>query len=181
MTKPALSPEQKKVLRGKHPLYSKLSGDVVWCIFEELGYSAEACERAMDDFFAAMQQTLLVMQHMEVGEASAFVLHAAPVPTVPPAQASAAPQLATTDSGEPALSAVMGASPCPLCAPLVGLSVSNANPAWPQYLPPFAVGCLCQCMVSANRALAAAPVAELPPPPNCGLVCPLLEGQLTGE
>lgn len=70
-----LSPERKKFLRSRHPLYTRLSGDVVWGLFEESGYSAEACEKAMDAFIAGMYAVLSVMDQLEANEATYLVVH----------------------------------------------------------------------------------------------------------
>lgn len=61
-------------LRGRHPLYARLSGDVVWVLFEDLGLDAEACGRAMDEFIAQMGRVLEAMDCLDRGEARSFVL-----------------------------------------------------------------------------------------------------------
>lgn len=71
----SLSSDDKKNLRGRHPLYSRLSGDVVWGFFEEQGYDAEACGQAMDDFIARMHEILAAMDALEKNTASCFSLH----------------------------------------------------------------------------------------------------------
>lgn len=73
--KPALSPACKKDLRSRHPLYARLSGDVVWGIFEENGYDEAACGTAMDDFFARMNDILQSMNALEKNKARCFTLH----------------------------------------------------------------------------------------------------------
>lgn len=67
-----LSSERKKALRNSHPLYSRLSGEVVWGIFEELGYDTERCGREMDAFLAGMEEVLMVMDRVE-SDAAAYV------------------------------------------------------------------------------------------------------------
>lgn len=69
----ALSSEESRALRSRHPLYTRLSGDVIWGLFEESGLDEEACGRAMDDFIADMMEILPVMDRLERGEAEYFV------------------------------------------------------------------------------------------------------------
>lgn len=60
-----LTPERKKVLRNKHPLYSRLSGEVVWGLYEEQGFDAHDCGKAMDAFIEAMHATVATMDRLE--------------------------------------------------------------------------------------------------------------------
>ncbi len=72
--KEELSSEEKKALRNRHPLYTRLSGDVVWALFEDLGYDPERCGEAMDAFIAEMHHTLAVMRRLETDAAAYLVL-----------------------------------------------------------------------------------------------------------
>ncbi len=69
-----LAPEVKKRLRAEHPLYTRLSGDVVWALLEEAGLDPEHCEVMMDEVLAAMNQTLKAMAAVEQGSALALRL-----------------------------------------------------------------------------------------------------------
>lgn len=69
----ALSSEESRALRSRHPLYTRLSGDVIWGLFEESGLDAEACGKAMDDFIADMMEILPAMDRLERQEAEYFV------------------------------------------------------------------------------------------------------------
>lgn len=74
----ALSSEESKELRNRHPLYARLSGDVVWALFEELGYDDEQCGRAMDAVIAQMHHVLAVMRRLESDPTAHFVLRGDP-------------------------------------------------------------------------------------------------------
>lgn len=69
-----LSTERRQALRAGHPLYARLSGDVVWGLYEELGYSAEACGQAMDAFIDQMHEVLAVMDTLETTQAPGLSL-----------------------------------------------------------------------------------------------------------
>ncbi len=72
--KNTISAERGKELRGRHPLYSRLSGEVVWGLYEELGYSVEDCGKAMDVFLEQMCEILLVMDALEAKSEGCFIL-----------------------------------------------------------------------------------------------------------
>lgn len=78
MSENALDSTQSRQLRNQHPLYTKLSGDVVWLLYEERGYDAKACEQAMDAFIATMHSTLAVMHSIESGAAHHFIVQGKP-------------------------------------------------------------------------------------------------------
>ena len=67
-----LSSDEKRLLRSRHPLYTKLSGDVIWELFEENGYDADTCGKAMDNFIEDMYAVLSVMDNLENGHGSCF-------------------------------------------------------------------------------------------------------------
>lgn len=60
-----LSSRRKQALRGSHPLYRRLSGDVIWALYEEQGFTQEECGIAMDAFIAQMHAVLAVMARIE--------------------------------------------------------------------------------------------------------------------
>lgn len=60
-----LSSRRKQSLRGSHPLYRRLSGDVIWALYEEQGFTQEECGIAMDAFIAQMHNVLAVMARIE--------------------------------------------------------------------------------------------------------------------
>lgn len=78
MTHTKLDPAQSKQLRNQHPLYQKLSGDVIWVLYEERGFDAEACGKAMDEFIATMHSTVAVMQALDNGTAQHFAVQGEP-------------------------------------------------------------------------------------------------------
>lgn len=77
MTNTTPDAAQSKILRNQHPLYQKLSGDVIWVLYEERGFDAEACGKALDDFIDTMHRTVAVMQALESGIAKHFVVQGA--------------------------------------------------------------------------------------------------------
>lgn len=87
MNEKGLSSERGRELRRRHPLFSRLSGDVIWALYEDLGYDAEACGRAMDDFIARMHTVLEAVDRLEKGEARYFALE-----NIPPGCVAALPR-----------------------------------------------------------------------------------------
>lgn len=142
------SPERKKFLRSQHHLYTRLSGDVVWGLFEESGYNAQACEQAMDTFIAGMYAVLSVMDQLEANKAAYLVLQG-------------------------------DGNVCEACRPLLGKGISRDDPAWWRFVPPFAVGCAVKCAALTKAAIQkdnyATVSSQTVSPPQCPLVCPLLD------
>lgn len=60
-------------LRGLHPLYGTLSGDVLWELFLELGFAEEECGNLLDGCVAEMQQVISVMRQLETDKAAGYV------------------------------------------------------------------------------------------------------------
>lgn len=143
----SLSPERKKFLRGRHPLFKRLSGDVIWGLYEELGYDDDACGTAMDDFFVEMTEVLTAMDCLERNAGACFTVTA---DTVPCAQCQAVfGAVFTTSAPDWRHFLPPFAVGCQLrCTPL----------------PP-------EHDTAAEDAPRAAPANA---PPQCGLLCPLL-------
>ncbi len=74
-----LSAGESRELRNRHPLYARLSGDVIWALFEELGYDDEQCGQALDAAIAQMHHVLAVMRRLENDPTAYFVLRGDPV------------------------------------------------------------------------------------------------------
>lgn len=65
--------EVARRLRNLHPLYTKLSGAVLWELFLELGYSEEQCGQLLDHHINTMFDVVSVMHGLETGEAVGYV------------------------------------------------------------------------------------------------------------
>lgn len=60
-------------LRNLHPLYTTVSGAVLWELFLELGYCDEECGSLLDSHVGAMHNILDIMLALESGEAVGYV------------------------------------------------------------------------------------------------------------
>ena len=111
-TIPALTPQQHKALRNRHPLYKRLSGEGVWVFLEELGLDEGQCERFMDAFFFQMDQILSRMAALD-----------------------AHPHWQGRIAGRPE-------DCCPACAARIGRYVRSEDVAGARaLLPPYGIGC----------------------------------------
>lgn len=72
----ARTEEEREVarrLRSQHPLYTKLSGAVLWELFLELGYAEEECGDLLDAHVDVMFDVVSVMRSLESDEAVGYV------------------------------------------------------------------------------------------------------------
>lgn len=109
-----LSPQRHKELRGRHPLYSRLSGEAIWVFLEDLELTPEQCDAFMAAFFRQMDQVLAVMDIMDENPHA----HAA----------------ITCDS-------YPQEHVCSACRQHCGQAFSSEQSEWMQSLPPFGIGC----------------------------------------
>ena len=112
MTTP-LSPQRHKDLRGRHPLYGRLSGEAIWVFMEDLSLSPEQCDAFMAAFFHQMDELLVVMDAMEKQ------------PDMPV-------RIIGGEAGMPL---------CPACQQHCGRVLAARSPQWTRHLPPFGIGC----------------------------------------
>ncbi|MDD6181595.1 MAG: hypothetical protein ACI33N_06475 [Desulfovibrionaceae bacterium] len=150
-----LSAERGRALRARHPLYARLNGEVVWMLYEELGWDAGQCGRYMDRFLADMQAALAVMDAVEQAPQRRFRIAGR---TLPDGREECCPG-------------------CP-CRQLLGREIHGRMPDWLSLLPPFAVGCHLRAVLvadgndSGQSRIMPAP-AEILPCPAFPLLCPL--------
>lgn len=144
--------EDKELLQ-QHPLFKKLSGQIVWYMFEERGTPQED----IDAFFI----------HLEVCKVEALDVMRR--------------LLESVDDEEPAWLRVEvrpgteDAPPCPRCLAVKGLLLPANHPRLLEYLPPYSVGCRARGHVLSARDAAemgGEQSPELPPPPGHLLHCP---------
>ena len=109
-----LSPQRHKELRGRHPLYSRLSGEAIWVFLEDMGLTPEQCDAFMAAFFRQMDQVLAVMDIMDENPH----VHAA----------------ITCGKYSPE-------HVCSACRQRCEKVISSEQPEWIQSLPPFGIGC----------------------------------------
>lgn len=73
MTRTEEEREVARRLRSEHPLYTKLSGAVLWELFLELGYDEEECGGLLDAHIDVMFDVVSVMESLESEEAVGYV------------------------------------------------------------------------------------------------------------
>ncbi len=142
-----------KKLLARHPLLSKLSGEVIWMLFEEEGVDAKTIDSFFDYFGRLLRETVALMGRLldpdDTG-ASYFRIRQCPE-----------------------IVAFAGAAPfCSSCATLSGLVIPVSQPDFTRWLPPYSLGCRlrAECL-SAEEAAGARMVAPDAMPPAINLVC----------
>ena len=106
-----------KDLQDKHPLFSRVSGQVVWLACEECGLNEEEITKVMDTFMEMREATLETMYKIENDDSSFLLIQI---------EESAA------------------RVPCPGCVRLNGRLVPAAHPRILEYLPPYSISCMCR-------------------------------------
>lgn len=143
-----------KRLRSIHPLYKRLSGDVVWVLLEEYGYDQSQCGQFLDQTIAQMHKILAVMEKVEQVPGLACVY-------------------------EKWVDKEGTCTVCDCCGFLEGKVVPGTGAAAFAFFPPFGVGCQMGCrVVHGQQALE--PGKDLTPLrpediPQHSLCCSLLE------
>ncbi len=107
-----------KTLLDQHPLFRRLTGQVIWTYLEELGAQAEAIDAFMDRMLALREAVLTLHQTLEE-EGGALRLVLADTPT---------------DAGG-------FCAPCAHCAALVGQAIPADSPEVIALMPPYTLGC----------------------------------------
>lgn len=144
---------QDKELLQQHPLFKRISGQVVWLLFEE----HHAPQAAVDAFFVDLEtrraETLDVMQRL----------------------------LQATDADEPpclqikVLHDVGDEPPCARCRAMADLVIPANHPRLMDYMPPFGLGCRARARylgAQAARPFLVRQEGRLPNPPGHELHCP---------
>lgn len=104
----------RKQLAELHPLFNRLSGQVIWTLLEDNDATPEEADLFMTRYFAWRDAVLDTMQRMYANPRGFVVLR-------------------TQDCGRA----------CPKCARLDGHYFSAAMPDLADHLPPFSIGCRC--------------------------------------
>lgn len=106
-----------KDLQDRHPLFSRVSGQVVWLACEECGLNEEEITKVMDTFMEMREATLETMHQIENDKDSFLLIKV---------EESAA------------------RVPCPGCARLNGRLLPSTHPRLLEYLPPYSISCMCR-------------------------------------
>jgi len=144
--------EDKELLQ-QHPLFKKLSGQIVWYMFEERGTPQDQIDAFFTHLEACRVETLEAMRRL----------------------------LRHEDDEEPRWMLVEvrqgaeSAPPCARCRAMDGILIRADDPRLLEYLPPYSVGCRARALVvtaeHARERLARNP-RSLPSPPGHMLHCP---------
>lgn len=144
---------QDKELLQQHPLFKKLSGQIVWYMFEERDVPPEDIDAFFTHLESCRVETLDVMRRL---------------------------LRPSSDTGEVYLrvEVVQGKEappPCSRCKVMDGIVLSASHPKLMEYMPPYSVGCRARArIIDGERAQA---ILErqgdsLPEPPEHQLHCP---------
>ncbi len=116
-----------KDLASRHPLFSRLTGQVIWLLFEEHKASSEDIDAFMEHYLAWRNEQLAVMAELEANR-GAYLR----ITTEPPSDAIG-------DDGY-----IATRPPCKHCRSLNGAILPASHPDLIRCLPPFALGCRCR-------------------------------------
>ncbi len=142
-----------KELMRRHPLFKRLSGEVVWLMFEERDIPPES----IDAYFSCLEgvrvETLDVMRRL----------------LSPPSDAGKVYLQVTLRPGDEK------AQPCARCGRMRNILIPADHPRILEYMPPYGLGCRATGRVLNEQE--AAPLlekqgSELPEPPGHELSCP---------
>ncbi len=122
-----------KELRAMHPLYRRLSGEVLWLFLEEQGLGPEECDSLMQHFLQEMEDNLRVMQKLLAHPERFLFLQ------LPHEHAARA---------------------CPECAALHGMLLPATRPDWLNFMPPFGIGCPLKASALSPQAAEQAKIQE---------------------
>jgi hypothetical protein len=142
-------PSDKDLLQ-KHPLFTRLSGQIVWYLFEERGYEPELIDGFMQRFERLKSETAELMRRARdpANQGGVLVIER------------------SLDSDD------ASGAPCALCTALENVALALDAPQLEIWLPPFSLGCrLRGRVVPPGAGLAPTPESRLPQPPVHLLVC----------
>lgn len=118
-----------------HPLFTRLTGQVIWTLFEESGASPQAADAFMDRYLAWREACLRAVEPVLLKD-----------PAMPP-------YIQVLADG-----AAWGRAPgkvCPSCAALDGLVIDTSHPHAVRFLPPYSLGCRARPLALSHAAFAA--------------------------
>lgn len=137
------SPRPRRLL-DLHPLFRRLSGEVIWLMFEEHDADPDDIQAFMDRLHGQLERTKELIEAALSGED----LYAR----------------VTLDEGP---------APCEACARLVGRFIPLGREGAQRLLPPYALGCPLRAEVAVPQPMDAPPTALIGPDetPHGELVC----------
>lgn len=142
-----------KHLLDLHPLLSRLSGEVIWMLFEEEGVDASRIDSFFAFFEQELRETVELIRRLSAPENLDAVF--------------------VRIERNPELAAIAGDIPaCPTCAALAGKVIPAATPGLMRWLPPFSLGCRLRAVcISADEAANAQRLSLDASPPDIRLAC----------
>jgi hypothetical protein len=145
----------KQELIARHPLFSKLSGQVIWLLFEEHDADPADIGAFMDHFMPHFTGQLDVLRRLLEHPDGWLRIRVS------------APPGAESDAARAA---------CPACAALDGSFLAASDPRLAAFLPPYSLGCRARAEFVDAAAFAALDAPRLLPPdaptPPRELHCP---------
>ncbi|SHN63169.1 hypothetical protein [Desulfovibrio litoralis] len=106
-----------KELQEKHPLFSKITGQVVWVACEEQGMNEEHINMFMDSFMELRETTLELMFKLKDNPSSFLLI-----------------------KKEPRFNHL----PCSGCNSMVDCIIPASAPDIYKYMPPYSINCVCR-------------------------------------
>lgn len=140
-----------------HPLYSRITGQVIWLLFEENDARPDDIDAFMDLFLKRKQRDLETMQVLLDNPAMYLQVQLQDIPCL---QKTHATNLNKTLP-----------PPCLRCAALDGHVLPASHPDLISLMPPFALGCHCTPKAITAQQAATAPLLTEAPPPQRKLYC----------
>lgn len=140
----SITPEMLKECAEQHPLFRRLTGQVVWLLFEEQGAAPENIDAFMEALLSMRKQQLEVMATLMQNPELLL-------------------RITVAEQGPP----------CTQCAIYDGGLLPASHPNLLLWLPPFSLGCRCRMEAVPPDALPthAVQLAQLPLPEHM-LCCP---------
>lgn len=121
-----MTPESARtLLLETHPLFRRLSGQIVWLLLEEQELSEAAIGAFLDRIEELRQATIQLMVDVAAGHGPAYL------------------ELVRGDGGNPLAAAPEYArgETCADCARIAGRVIDTSAPDWQTLLPPYGLGC----------------------------------------
>ncbi|MFV0421430.1 hypothetical protein [Oleidesulfovibrio sp.] len=135
-----------KQLSDKHPLYSRLTGQVIWVLFEENDAEQDDIDTFMDLCLKRKERDLQVMQTLLDNPSLYLKVQIEDIPCLSGSEGCC-------KTKHPDLP-----PPCECCVALDGRVLPASHPELLKYLPPYGLGCRCT-----PKAVTAAEAADAPP------------------
>lgn len=148
-----------KQLSEKHPLYSRLTGQVIWVLFEENDAEQDDIDIFMDLCLKRKERDLQVLQKLLDNPALYLKVQLEDIPCLHDAKGNCTAK-------HPDLPA-----PCAHCAAVNGRVIPASHPDMLKYLPPYGLGCRCTPLAITAEEAEGAPLLTDAPLPLHKLHC----------